>query len=234
MNSKVKFLLSTATRILCALAPGLATIPANALPMANLLAGETLSSDDLLFDQWTFISGSSQSTQLVDVSNIDVTIVGDGSAADPWGLRFLGNGEWNLPEGELELNFYYSVTVTDPSKPITRVMMNAEGSVGGPDAYFDVTKDVFGLSSMQVRADTIYGSVLSASMDVGSILSLEIIDSVHMLSWDGEASIQAFEQRFVSNVPLPAAAWLFGSALLGLGAIRRRRPAQEKWTKNED
>ena len=27
----------------------------------------------------------------------------------------------------------------------------------------------------------------------------------------------------VGEVPLPAAAWLFGSALLGLGAIRRKR-----------
>ena len=29
----------------------------------------------------------------------------------------------------------------------------------------------------------------------------------------------------VSAVPLPAAAWLFGSALLGLGALRRKQKA---------
>jgi hypothetical protein len=29
----------------------------------------------------------------------------------------------------------------------------------------------------------------------------------------------------ISAVPLPAAAWLFGSALLGLGALRRKQKA---------
>jgi hypothetical protein len=32
----------------------------------------------------------------------------------------------------------------------------------------------------------------------------------------------------ISAVPLPAAAWLFGSALLGLGAMRRKQKAAAK------
>jgi hypothetical protein len=32
----------------------------------------------------------------------------------------------------------------------------------------------------------------------------------------------------VSPVPLPAAAWLFGSALMGLGALRRKQKAGDK------
>ena len=37
------------------------------------------------------------------------------------------------------------------------------------------------------------------------------------------ATTYAFAQLIPSPIPLPAAAWLFGSALLGLGAAKRRK-----------
>jgi hypothetical protein len=47
-----------------------------------------------------------------------------------------------------------------------------------------------------------------------------------------KASANAFETDnhaySVSPVPLPAAAWLFGSALMGLGALRRKQKAGDK------
>ena len=43
------------------------------------------------------------------------------------------------------------------------------------------------------------------------------------------AGVQAFSSTTeISAVPLPAAAWLFGSALMGFGALRRKQKAGEK------
>jgi hypothetical protein len=41
--------------------------------------------------------------------------------------------------------------------------------------------------------------------------------------YDGSDTRVAVSLQRMSAVPLPAAAWLFGSALLGLGAMRRRK-----------
>ena len=38
--------------------------------------------------------------------------------------------------------------------------------------------------------------------------------------------VAGFNNVDVSEVPLPAAAWLFGSALLGILAVSRRRPGK--------
>ena len=43
-----------------------------------------------------------------------------------------------------------------------------------------------------------------------------------ILSSDSQGTVY-FNQAQLSEVPLPAAAWLFGSALLGLGAIKRKK-----------
>jgi len=39
----------------------------------------------------------------------------------------------------------------------------------------------------------------------------------------GEYSVGSYAQFTISQVPVPAAAWLFGSALMGMGWLRRRK-----------
>ena len=50
------------------------------------------------------------------------------------------------------------------------------------------------------------------------VLKMDLVNSLN----DYSSSTQ------ISTVPLPAAAWLFGSALLGLGALRRKQKANSE------
>jgi hypothetical protein len=58
----------------------------------------------------------------------------------------------------------------------------------------------------------------------GSLLDFSVLLKVPGIDFDDDAGY--FGPNFqmeVAAVPIPAAAWLFGSALLGLGAIKRKR-----------
>ena len=76
----------------------------------------------------------------------------------------------------------------------------------------------------------------SLSFDVSAGETFIIFGELHANSWGGTAdAFNTLQMNFtddtyisaaVTTVPLPAAAWLFGSGLLGLlGISRKRRPA---------
>ena len=79
---------------------------------------------------------------------------------------------------------------------------------GGATSFSDVTPD-YGLLPATVR-DALVGKI------DGHLLNGALGGCIGF----GSCS---FEATFTNEVPLPAAAWLFGSALLGLGAIKRKR-----------
>ena len=87
----------------------------------------------------------------------------------------------------------------------------------------------FGLgsgTSNNGSCDFISGTNATAILP-GELLASNLVAGTYTIAFfEGNASPQSGTVRFgITAVPLPAAAWLFGSALLGVGMIRRRRTA---------
>lgn len=71
---------------------------------------------------------------------------------------------------------------------------------------------------------TIHGAALTAAGN-GKFNAILVSGSEMGAAWDSLAGTPYFETWNISleTVPVPAAAWLFGSGLLGLGAVARRK-----------
>ena len=87
-------------------------------------------------------------------------------------------------------------------------------------------------SGLSLSSDTIIGTLTFNA--VGAPGSSTLINLSDSLKWDGYFDAVSFNQipvtytgvtANVSAVPLPAAAWLFGSGLLGLLGLARRKAA---------
>jgi hypothetical protein len=81
-------------------------------------------------------------------------------------------------------------------------------------------------------ASFILGSGTASQTDAG-LLEIVATGTLTLLGYDDTPGSFVFNEtgltfssQTVSEVPLPAAVWLFGTALLGLGAIRRRPEAK--------
>lgn len=72
------------------------------------------------------------------------------------------------------------------------------------------------------------GSGDLGNIDVGLLIGLDsftfdnLIDSSIYLGADFDG-VAIISYEFMSPVPVPAAAWLFGSALIGLGFLKKRK-----------
>ena len=74
---------------------------------------------------------------------------------------------------------------------------------------------------------TVFGIPLTLTFD--DVLGSLPIGSAYEISWVVDATSTDVGEIFtgtdiaVSSVPVPAAVWLFGSALIGLGALKRKK-----------
>ena len=81
-----------------------------------------------------------------------------------------------------------------------------------------IDQDIPGVITFDVTNNTDFYVV--ASMSASSINGFADASNTLSLQFQDDSGLSA---ATVSAVPLPAAAWLFGSALLGLGVIKRRK-----------
>jgi len=106
--------------------------------------------------------------------------------------------------------------------PGAGMMLGANGAVANGNAYFQLTFDA-ATGPMSALADNmVYGdcSALGLMMQGNACMGGEINGVTMMAGTPRSLSIQAV----VSAVPVPAAAWLFGGALMSLfGANRRKK-----------
>lgn len=80
------------------------------------------------------------------------------------------------------------------------------------------------VTSMSGRVGLISGAPKAGDRLAIAHLTTDIDMLGLMWSEDGSSAYQFINESItVSQVPLPAAAWLFGSALLGLGVVKRRK-----------
>ena len=88
-------------------------------------------------------------------------------------------------------------------------------------------------TNLSLQTQTAYGGhgfglkFDSALSDAGGIISIVTPDDVSVeinLGGPGTGFVRYIESGTVSAIPVPAAVWLFGSALVGLGYFRKRVP----------
>lgn len=96
-----------------------------------------------------------------------------------------------------------------------------EIAVNGGDPMSPVNMASLSLSQISPSASTLLASVPSPMGSVFTVAAApglyEVVFNGFAPEWLGEFSVQ------VTAVPLPAAFWMFGSALMGLFAFARRR-----------
>lgn len=109
----------------------------------------------------------------------------------------------------------YKFTTTAPSVEITLTSFEVEpGETGSNTAKFVLNEDPSGPPSSQTFSTGQSGPVFTVASTGGGTTTLDI---------SGDTNTAALYDVSVRAVPLPAAAWLFGTALLGLTTIARRR-----------
>lgn len=86
----------------------------------------------------------------------------------------------------------------------------------------DASNNVVGSGAATYALTTLFGQSTLASSVSFAVNSL-LLPGAYSLKIYGDDG--AAYSGTISAVPLPAAAWLFGSALLGLGALRRKQKA---------
>lgn len=80
-------------------------------------------------------------------------------------------------------------------------------------------------------ASAAFGSDLSHTVGWGGILSLSTLDGTAITDFTAISSTSGFDySNAYSAVPVPAAVWLFGSGLLGLVGIARRKTQRAEGT----
>ena len=145
----------------------------------------------------------------VGSSNVMDIVYSDANSSD--GVLFTSvHGTPNLPEGEL-----LDPAFTDDAG----FKFGHDSTIKGHDGGVDDANG--GTAEFASFIATFGGSFVFNDL-IANIFSRDFRLGLHVISIEGEGS-DAGSDSYVNAVPVPAAAWLFGSALLGLIATRRRK-----------
>ena len=149
-----------------------------------------------------------------------VVNIGDTFSLDLVGLGF----DTNLDGGGL--NFAFDPTVLSVNSVVINILEWDTNQDGVDDGLGTVSNIWFNNTSSADRTgDLLFASVEFTAIGLG-VSGIALSESAGNPFASGGALYNplTFDQSGqVTVVPLPAAAWLFGSALLGLGALKRKK-----------
>jgi len=135
-------------------------------------------------------------------------------AANNWaaGLTVDGVGGWRLPETTGTYCLSYDCTESEMGNLYYNVLGNSSGYLTNAGTFTNIIIGLYEGYWTSTEQDGIYA------------WDFRMTDGVQLYS--GPTSLKyawAVQSGDVSAVPIPAAAWLFGSGLLGLLAVARRK-----------
>jgi hypothetical protein len=183
-----------------------------------------------------FPTGTSTATNITVQSN---TGGGMPVVAQPRGMDALvtaSAGFFSTPDDQIGSNFptdsldlLFSSTVLEPVLAVSLIPLFFDDITFSPGALstiavrvFDSTNTLLGQTDVlnvdYVNEIGYLGIEATGGMDIGRI---NLFDGNTQNHTQGVDDIEVFVNSPV--VPIPAAAWLFGSALLGLGVLKRRK-----------
>ncbi len=206
------------------------------LPSLTANPANTITSGDLVFDQFTISNqGSNVTLDFANITVTDITDNGDGA-----GIRFdILDGMFDLiaTEGASVL-LTYRVTTTKPS--LSSAFLGFGGCTASPTTGADCTGvSKSGNGSVNMTQLVAYnanfvqnildnGGFNASATDAIPTTPLHPMATVQLFvdvaAGTGTAALLSYEERYETTViPVPAALWLFGSGLLAMFGISRRK-----------
>jgi len=115
---------------------------------------------------------------------------------------------------------------TIPSFPITSPYWLTTCSVSGSESFSSIPVDITGIIPDDFTGFDIlnFSAISSASGQKDRyIAGIEFIDESREFEWSGNYTLTYIYDTDIPPIPVPAAVWLFGTALVGFIGISRRR-----------
>ncbi|MEJ2565121.1 MAG: PEP-CTERM sorting domain-containing protein [Gammaproteobacteria bacterium] len=235
-------------QILGAFAVTFAAGGAQAIPLTDLLAGQSVTAGDKQFDNFTVTFQDTSDLHTVNTDNIDVTALNDGGLDPGPGLQFnILNSEFNVTGDDIyaytDFEFSYHVTVLDPTLKIKDISLGNYGASLSytADGSNDLGSSIVEWAGTAPGLDDLvsYGSLtnelsvldnaptsnLSASANFAPQSDIWVTKDILVWSIDSTdtAGLQTFTQRFSQQtIPEPGTMFLLAPAVVGLLAMRRK------------
>lgn len=229
---------------------GLASFPAQAITLQQLVNGETITVGDKLFSEWSLGSVTN-----VNPANIEITGIDAGTDKPGPGLMYsFLNGELSLAgPGVEQIFFNYKVSVLDPNKWITDNSLRGDFTVTGANSTAEAHEFIYEDAARTIAAlgrDPINGTPSTNEKDVLWAIDTTAIPptppeitqfedkidffkqykelyvtkefSVDVSGDTGTATINNIKQNFSQTTPEPSAV-LGLLAFGGLGLLSQRK-----------